>query len=392
MIKRISVEDLSPGMCIVDVAGTWSRLLSIDPKMYIADEQFIQLLQQSGFKQVFIDTSKTKNPEIAAPAVIEPAEKATDLGHEVKQSIAIQTEARKVVNKMISDAQRGKKLVLNEAEDVVAKVADSILQNKFILAGLSGMKQKNRYLFEHPVSSSVLMIAFAHTYGLDSEKQRELGLGAMLYDIGMVNIPSQILNMPGKLSEKQMDVLKKHVEYGYTILQNHPNISKSTLLMAKEHHERLNGSGYPDGLSGNEISLYKMASIVDVYDASTSNKGYKKGLLPTVALSEIFLKSESKFDEELVNIFIKSVGVYPFGTLVSLMNGLIGIVARIDPAQLLYPVLRIIVNPVKGGMVTPYNLDLQEYKHDPVYKIKGAIPKNNVRLRDKDILKIIGVY
>ncbi len=390
MIKRINIEELNPGMYVVDVAGTWNRFLSTDKKACFADKSFIQLLQKSGYNHVFIDTLRTKRPETAAPPLLKAIDQEADLGQQLKQSLAIQKEARNVVNKIITDVQYGKKLILNEAEDVVAKVADSILQNKFVLSGLSVMKQKNRYLLEHPVSSSVLMIAFAHTYGFDVKKQYELGHGAMLYDIGMINIPSKILNLPGKLSQKQTDILRKHVDYGFSILQNQPDVLKSTLLMVKEHHERLNGSGYPKALTDNEISLYgKMVSIIDVYDASTSDKGYKKGLLPTIALSEIFFKNKRKFDNTLVNIFIKSIGIYPFGTLVKLVNGLIGIVIRIDPEQILYPEIRVIIDPVKGGRVSPYKCNLLKYKHEPLFKIESAIPKSIIPLRDEDIIKII---
>lgn len=390
MIKRIDIEDVTPGMFIVDIAGTWSRLLAVDHKHYVADDAFIQLLRKSGFKQVFVDTDRFS--EQVAESVVEmaPVIQEADLGQQLKQSLVVQAEARNVVNRMITDVQKGKKLVLNEAEDVVAKVADTVLQNKFVLAGLSGMKQKNRYLFEHPVSCSVLMISFAHTYGFDTDTQCELGLGAMLFDIGMLNVPSQILNIPGQLSKLQVAELRKHVDYGCTILENNPDMFESSLLMTREHHERLNGKGYPRGEPGNALSLYgKMAAIVDVYDAATSDKGYRKGLLPTVALSEIFLKSKSQFDEELVNIFIKSVGIYPYGSVVRLVNGLVGIVIRLDPEMLLYPELRIIANPKKSSTITPYNLNLQDYQHDPEYKIKQAIPKSTVHLENQDILNQI---
>jgi len=160
--------------------------------------------------------------------------------------------------------------------------------------------------------------------------------------------------------------------------------------MTQEHHERMNSTGYPNSKPGTALSLYgKMAAIVDVYDASTSEKGYKKGLLPTVALSEIFLKSKSQFDEKLVNIFIKSIGIYPYGTVVRLINGLVGIVIRIDPEKLLYPELRIISDSKKSSPITSYNLNLQDYQHDPNYKINQALPKNMVRLRNEDILNQI---
>ena len=379
-------------MYIIDVAGTWSQQLHTDRKLFIDNNQFILKLKQSGVNFVFVDTSKVQAEKTTVPAIIRPVKDEEEIKEDIKQSIEIQAEARKTVIKIISDFQNGKKLEISKAEDVIGNVTEKILHNKFVLAGLSSMKQKNHYLYEHALSSSVLMIAFAHTWGFEENKQRIMGLGAMLYDLGMLIVPSQILNLPGKLSSKQLDLMRRHVEYSYEILKNEPQISEDVLLMASEHHERLDGSGYPLGLKEKEISTEgKMIGIVDVYDASTSDRGYNKGMLPAVALSKLFKSSGVLFDKTMVNLFIKTIGIYPFGSLVRLKNGLIGIVVRINQDHLIYPQLRIIFNPQKGGMITPYNLDLQNFMDIPEYKIQEVVPKSKFRLRNEEILRIIGV-
>lgn len=392
MVKRIQIEELTPGMFIVDVASTWSTLLNTERKQFVKDEQFIRLLKQNGIDYVFIDPTKKIDKKLPAPTIIKSIGTEAEIKVEVKQSLGIQAQARKIVSKMISDFQKGKDLEIDEAENAVEKVTGSILHNKYVLAGLSTMKQKNVYLYEHALSSSVLMVSFAHTIGFDENKQRELGLGAMLYDLGMLNVPSYIQNLPGKYSKQQYDLMKRHVEFGYTILKNHSQVTENILRMASEHHERLDGSGYPFGLKDAEISkVARMTAIVDVYDASTSDRGYKKGMLPSVALSKLYQNGGVQFDKELVNLFIKSVGIYPFGTLVRLENGLIGIVIKIDPEQLINPHLRIIFNPKKGGMVSPYNINLLDFHDYPEYKIKQVVPKEKLRLRYEEILRIIGV-
>ncbi len=391
MMKRIQTDELKPGMYIVDVAGTWSQKLHTERKLFIEDEQFIGLLKQNGFNSVFVDLAKVREAKQAA-AVVESLGTEADIKAEIKESIAIQSEAHKTVTKIFANFQKGQKLEVSQAEEVVGVVTESILQNKFVLAGLSNMKQKSRYLYEHALSSSVLMVTFAHTLGFDKDKQRELGLGAMFYDLGMLNVPSRIVNLPGKLSGKQYDVVKRHVEYGYAILQNHPQISEDILSMIIEHHERLDGSGYPFGLKDEEISqVGRMAAIVDVYDASTSDRGYHTGLLPAIALSKLYQNKGGLFDDEMIGLFVKSIGIYPFGTLVRLFNGLVGIVVRIDPDFLLYPQIRIIIDPPKGGAVTPYNLDLRNFRDNPDYKIKEVVPKENLRIRNEEILKFMGV-
>lgn len=392
MIKRIPINELKPGMTAVDVISSWSKKLSMDKVSFIKDEETIQRILKAGYNEIFIDTEKTKKIIIEIPKKDEKVEEVDELRQELEKAQLIRSEAQQIVTSIMTDVRNGKTIVINEVKNVVEKVVDSILRNQHALVGLAKMQKKNRYIFEHAVSSCALMVNFANCCGFDSNKQQDLGVGAMLHDIGMMNIPTTIINKPGKLSISEQVELRKHVEQGYNILAETPGISETSLTMTMQHHERINGSGYPNGLKGKELSqVGQMVAIIDVYDAITTDKGYKKGIVPFKALGEMLEKSGIDFDGELIQKFIQSVGIYPFGTLVNLQNNLIGIVIDVRGDDLLHPLLRIICDPKKGGMITPFDIDLHKYRDDPEYRITGVESKEKLFLNTEDITKIIGL-
>jgi len=153
--------------------------------------------------------------------------------------------------------------------------------------------------------------------------------------------------------------MKSHVVQSIIILQNTPGISQIMLDVAGQHHERHDGTGYPNRLKGNEISLYgKMGAIVDVYDALTSERVYKKGMPPTEALGKLLEWSAHHFDPDMVKLYIKSIGIYPTGSLVRLESGKLGIVLEQNPEHLMQPNLMVIYNARGEHYIKPENLDL----------------------------------
>ena len=393
MLKKIRINDLKPGMYVVDVTLSWSDILSLERKMYIADEETIKKFKDFGFQEIFVDTSKYKqiNVENTVSKNIEEDD-SVELKEELKKSEKIRSEALSLVLSIMNDVKEGKTLIPSQVNDTVEKMVDSILRNRHALIGLSKMQQKNKYIFEHAVNSCALMVAFANAFGFDSDKQQELGVGAMVHDIGMMNVSSQILNKPGKLTSYEEADLKKHVDYGCNILKETFDIPESALEMAYQHHEKYNGLGYPLGLKKDDISLSgRMISIIDVYDAATSDRGYKKAISPSAALVEILEKSNQDFEGKLVHNFIQSVGIYPFGTLVKLINKLVGLVIDVKSSDLLHPKIRVVFNPDKGGLIAPCDLELNKYKDDELYKISSVEVKEKLFLKNEDINKILVV-
>lgn len=391
MIKIISIENLKPGMFIVDVLNSWSSSMKTAKQLYV-DENLINKLRKNGVKEVYTDTLKKQEIKIKINKPSKAVNKKIDLQQKLKDASAVRKETYKAVTSIMIDFIRNDKINLKGVQKIVSDVIDSVLQNNYIIVGLGMMQSNTNYLFEHSINSLTLMVAFANSLGYDQKIREELGIGALLHDIGMLRIPSNILNKRGILSEDENNEMKNHVEYGYNILKDTPGIPDSALLIACQHHERINGSGYPKQLKGDKISIYgQMAGIIDVYHAATYDKGYKKGIAPSKAMADILIKRDTEFNKELVGGFVQAIGIYPFGSLLNLENGLVGVVIDLDKNDLLHPTMRIIYDPQKRGLITPYDVYPHNYKKDAAFKIKGIKPIESLFLKKSDLSNILGV-
>jgi putative nucleotidyltransferase with HDIG domain len=256
------------------------------------------------------------------------------------------------------------------------KMITSIFRNQNALLSLGRIKQADEYTYMHSMSVCVLMISFGKHLGLDLKQLRDIGVGAMLHDIGKMKVPQDILHSKRPLTEKEYEKMKEHVEFGRTILEETGGIAETSVLLTAQHHERLDGSGYPNRLKGDRISTYaQAAAIVDVYDAITSERCYRRGVPPTEALRRIFEWSKCYFDNELVQQFIRCVGIYPVGSLVRLESGLLAVIINNDEKSLLHPVVRIIYDTKKGKHTAPYDIDLSKGEGDRIasYEVPDKI-------------------
>ena len=288
-------------------------------------------------------------------------ENTTVVQEELVKAKEIVTEATQTVQTLMEEIRMGNQLDLEKADQVVEKMVGSVFRNKDALALLGRIKKTDEYTFYHSVSVSVLMISFAKHLGLDAPSIKMIGIGGLLHDIGKMHISSDILNKPGKLTEEEFSEIMKHAEYSHSILDQNPGINEISVQVASQHHERFDGTGYPNGLKGDEISKYgKMAAIVDVYDAITSDRCYRKGMLPAEAMKKLYEWSEHHFDKVFVEHFISCMGIYPVGTLVSIKHGLLGIVLDPGNKSLLHPTVRVIYNIKKGRHIIPYDVNLSE--------------------------------
>jgi HD-GYP domain-containing protein (c-di-GMP phosphodiesterase class II) len=181
----------------------------------------------------------------------------------------------------------------------------------------------------------------------------------MLHDIGKVRVPDAVLNKPGRLTEKELATMKTHVVHSRRILEATPGIPPAAIDVAGLHHERHDGTGYPDGLAGDAISrIGQMAAICDVYDAITSNRVYHKGLQPTEALRKIFEWSRFHFNPELAQAFLRCIGIYPVGALVMLESRRLALVVDQHQGNLLQPLVRVIFHSGSNRYLPPEDLDL----------------------------------
>jgi HD-GYP domain-containing protein (c-di-GMP phosphodiesterase class II) len=257
------------------------------------------------------------------------------------------------------DARLGRAIELERVQPVVENITESILRNSGALIGLLRIKTKDDYTFLHSVSVCALLVAFCRSLGMDAETTRQAGLGGLLHDTGKALVPDAVLNKPGRLTDAEFDIIRRHPRDGYDILRRSPDIGPIPLDITLHHHERMDGTGYPDRQAGQGISkLAQMAAIVDVYDAITADRVYHKGMSAAEALRKIYEWSKFHFDPTLVHAFMRCVGIYPVGTLVLMESGRLGVVTEPHPTNLLAPKVNVFFSTKSNTYITPQQIDL----------------------------------
>lgn len=375
MIKKISIQQLKPGMFIHNINCAWIEHPFLAGTLKVKNDKAVETIIGLGISEVYIDTVKgldvsdaptetEVNAEIehkmqAMAEQTKPIITTSTLREELKTSKKVYKEANKIVSNIMNDARMGRQIEVERIEPVVGQMANSILRNKDALLSLCRIKNKDDYTFLHSVSVGALLISFAHALDFNRTVIKQLGVGGMLHDIGKTKVPNEILNKPGKLTEEEFVIMKSHVVHGCSILRRSSGIAQASFDVAAQHHERFDGSGYPLGLKNLETSVYgQMAAIVDVYDAITADRCYHKGMTPTVAVRKMFEWSKFHFNPNLLRTFIRTVGIYPVGTLVMLESGKLGVVIEQCETDMTQPLVRTVFDTKKNSFITPSDINL----------------------------------
>ena len=376
MIKKIPINQLKPDMYVSDLNSDWIVHNNQQNEGRIPDDLTVSILTKKGIKHVYIDTTKGIDTDEEYGISLAQADHQNQLSLEESSSqnidprrINIESEiinARKVHSQAISlvgslmhDVKIGKNIDVKSFDDIADNMIDSILRNQDALACLGRIRNKDSYLLEHSVNLAVLMGIFGQAKGLTSESLHQSVVGALLHDIGKVLTPDQVLKKPGKLTESEFKVMREHVVHSHNILKSTPGIPILTLNVAAQHHERFDGKGYPKGLKGNEICCEgRMVAIIDVYDAITSDRVYHQALSPTNAMKKLLEWSDHHFDPSLVHRFIKSMGVYPVGSLVELESQRLALVIESAQQDQVKPVVRVIYDRKKQSYIKIQDIDL----------------------------------
>lgn len=377
MIKKIKVEQLKPGVFVHDFNCGWLHHPFLSDRTKLKNDRDIEKLVKYGIRELYIDTDKGLDID-DAPTKQEAAQEiqaeleqlsATPAGanerslleHETVRAEPLIREAKQVTQRLMHDVRLGKQMELGQVETTVEKMTESVLRNKDALVSLLRIKSADEYTYLHSMSVSALCISFAHGLSLDAAQVKQIGIGGLLHDIGKMKVPLEILNKPGALSEKEFAIMKNHVKEGEALLQQYPQLDQSCTCVTSHHHERLDGTGYPLGLKGEQISLFgQMAAIVDIYDALSSERCYKKALSPTESLRKVFEWSHSYLNRELVEKFVVHLGIYPIASLVRLESEVVGVVVAHGEKTLLHPVVRAIYDLKNAKWVKPFDIDLGE--------------------------------
>lgn len=281
---------------------------------------------------------------------------------EISRATEIVDRSRSAVLSMFTEARMGKAVDASSALPMVEEIAASVMRNPGALIGLARLKTTDDYTYMHSVAVCALMISLAIQLKLDEAQVHEAGLAGLLHDIGKMAIPMAILNKPGKLSDTEFTVIKQHPEAGYQILSRSDQVSAMALDVCRHHHEKIDGTGYPLGLAGDQISLYaRMGAICDVYDAITSNRPYKQGWCPSESIHKMAGWCGTHFDERIFQAFVRSIGIYPVGTLVRLDSNRLGVVVEQQVGKsLLSPQVRVFYSIALRCAIPPVLIDLSD--------------------------------
>ena len=392
MLKRIDTKDLTLGMYLHEFCGSWMDHPFWRVKFLLKDPADLARIHATAIRECWIDTSKgldvavgtapisqeqfvpqidtdfgqPENLSIAnvtiAPRPPPPSARnlaPTDMHTELRQAAAICNKSKDAVVSMFSEARMGRAVDADGAQNLVAEISDSVTRNPGALISLARLKTADDYTFMHSVAVCALMVALARQLNLDDEQTRLAGMAGLLHDLGKAAIPLAILNKPGKLTDHEFDVIRSHPVEGYHMLREGGNLPEAVLDACLHHHEKIDGSGYPDKLSGDAISeIARMAAICDVYDAVTSDRPYKRGWDPAGSLQRMAEWTKDHFDSRLFHAFVKSIGIYPVGSLVRLASGHVGVVIEQSPAALTTPIVKVFFSTKSGLRIGPEVINL----------------------------------
>ena len=388
MLKKIKINQLRKGMYINDLKCGWLDHPFTLNRFKLEKDADIRKIIAAGVKVIEIDTKKgldifvekrSADNQKLRQAVDEskgnPPTQVTALQEMGKAKVAF-AMAGEFITDMMANVKMGQHIELEQVNPVINKLSQSILRNQNALLGLSRIRSMDVYTFEHSVSFSVLMMAFAKSMGLSEKIICEVGIGGLLHDIGKTLTPDEILNKPGKLTDEEFVIMKEHVVHSRKILEKTKGLSQVSMDIAAQHHEKYDGNGYPLGLKGDEISRYgQMSAIVDVYDALTADRCYHKGKEPSEVLKLLVKWSGAHFNPSLVREFIQSVGIYPAGSLVMLSNQHLAKVIDINE-NMLKPVVEVFLNAKTRSYIPRKLLDLSKFEAIKILKVESHLKWN----------------
>jgi putative nucleotidyltransferase with HDIG domain len=247
------------------------------------------------------------------------------------------------------------------AQSMIDNLAQAVVHNRSALMALTALKEYDDYTFTHMVNVSILTMAQARGLGIDGPLLREMGLAALMHDIGKVKTPPEILNKPDKLTPEEFTIMRRHVVDGAEILRGTPDIPSLAPIVAFEHHLRLDGTGYPHGVSRSSLNLGTMlCGISDVYDAMRSQRKYQQAHPSERILAVLQLNDGKQFDQNLVRRFVQLLGIYPVGNLVKLNTGEVATVLQVHAPDPYRPKVRVLFASDGGRLEIPHDLNLWE--------------------------------
>ena len=392
MNKQIRIDELTLGMVIEKLDRSWLSTPFFSHKMTITSTKQIAQLKACGVQtltvrvkdeevrkeaptQSTIDdtpieaTSESTDPAPASAPLYVPFEEELPAAKQVYQA------AKTIVQNAMQDVRLGRAINVDAVQSVITDMTESVFRNPDALPSLSRLKQFDEYTFYHSVNTALLAMSLGRSLGFDRSMIHLAGVGTLLHDIGKMKVPLEILNKPGRFEPHEMEIVKQHVLRGVEVLSNTTGLGDTYIQPALEHHERVNGAGYPHQRAHQDISQVGLiTAVVDIYDAMTSDRVYHKGKPAHEVLQLLYrLSLEGHLDPTLVQRFIQVVGVYPVGSVVEFTTGETGIVKRINHHAPLAPVVLFVKSAGNTLLSHPEEEDLSHQVKTPHRSIKAVL-------------------
>ncbi|MCQ8878116.1 DUF3391 domain-containing protein [Pseudoalteromonas shioyasakiensis] len=401
MLINLPISELVPGMFVDSVSKQYEGVDSIKIKTrgLVRDKSIIQRLVSEGVQELLIDFTQS---DVGVPAKYQEkpdttAEKAQPdkTKKKVKKAISVEQEFAKAsvsyeqhnrkLQGLYGDVTSGLKMNIALLDDIAKDIVASVFRNHNAMTILTRLKDKNMYNWRHMTNCAILVTVFAKYLGYKEKTVQELAMGALLHDLGQAKLPQGIFSKPEDVNDLEMQAIKKHVAQSLGLVKGEKGITPLMLDMIVNHHERLDGSGYPRGVVGEKLSRpARIMAIVDVYDAMCSDRPHQLGDEPINVLRYL-LESKHLFDSELVQRFIKCLGVHPVGTIVKLTNERLALVTEGNHQNPIKPKIKIFYNAKHNHHITPKDVDLTSEDHD--LKITASIKPLDYQLNLARLLK-----
>jgi len=376
-IKRVKVfsEHLKPGMFVAELDRDWSEssfllqgftLENVDDIEEVKRQckfVYVDFRSEQDFKEHKLATSasQTYRQQVAASMDMDVAD--YNLRNKLKPALTRRRNSSRLMKSVLDKIMLGEDFDLHGVRQSVKENVKGILENQEAMLMMTMLKSRNEDVAEHSLNVSILATGFALSLGYSENQLEDVGMAALLHDIGMARVDQAVLTKKGKLNQNERMEIAKHTRFGYEILMSKPDLTPSCIDVALSHHERLSGQGYPRGLKGEQISeVVRLVSIIEVFDALTSHQPYRKGLSVMDAYKILMAGKNSHFDEQLILKFIKWRSIYPPGAIVEMENGEVGIVIKAHQEHKLKPKVLLVLNeykqPRKERLVDLAKMDL----------------------------------
>lgn len=403
MTKQITIDELKPGMHIEKLDRPWLSTPFFRHKLTITSTEQVAQLKACGVQTLVVRIDavevETGSEPISEQEIIEPpVEPAAKADPSIAQEIPFEEElpvarevyqaAKTVIQTAMHDIRFGRAINVEAVRQVVSDMTDSVFRHPDALPSLSRLKRFDEYTFYHSVNTSLLAMSLGRSLGFDRTATHLTGVGTLLHDVGKMKIPLEILNKPGRFEAHEMEIMKQHVLRGVEVLSSTTGLGDSYVQPALEHHERVNGGGYPHRRVKQDISQFGLiTAIVDIYDAMTSDRCYHNGKPPHEILQLLYrLSLEGHLDSTLVQRFIQVVGVYPVGSVVELNTGETGIVKQVNHQTPLAPVVLLVKSAGNTVLSHPQEQDLSQQTKTSNKNIRAVLAPQQAGIDPTDYL------